>query len=188
MIRQPWVPAASALLALLAFSTHSTRVEAQDRTLYEAKYGSLPPNATHCNPWLPIHIELLPLNEPRVGQDTRFQVLVDSVLDPDLVKDSWIEYRIPPRVRRITPALERGTALIRAGTTRKELSIIVPDAHPYEIRARLVVQLSNGQTISQTAVRWVNIGNEDASEGYLGRIVDQNGTGIRVYEGSTVRR
>jgi Flp pilus assembly protein CpaB len=64
----------------------------------------------------------------------------------------------------------------------------VPDESRYAIRARLIVHLTNGKTISQTAIRWIDLGAEDPPEGMIGRIVNPDGTAIRVYQGETVRR
>jgi hypothetical protein len=74
----------------------------------------------------------------------------------------------------------------RRGESR--MALIIPDGARYQIRARIVVELRNGKTISQTAVRWIDLGEEDPPEGMLRRIVDPDGSGIRVYQGTTVRR
>jgi len=44
-------------------------------------------------------------------------------------------------------------------TSRQELELPLADGGRYRIRARLVVELVNGQTISKTATRWINPGN-----------------------------
>jgi hypothetical protein len=55
------------------------------------------------------------------------------------------------------------------------------------IRARYVVELKNGSRIAQTAVRWVNLGDEDVPEGMIWRIQNPDGTGVRVYRGVTTK-
>ena len=77
--------------------------------------------------------------------------------------------------------------LAKSGRSRLEFAVTVPDESRYSIRARLIVRLTNGKTISQTAVRWIDLGAEDPPEGMIGRIVDSDGVGIRVYQGITVR-
>jgi hypothetical protein len=153
----------------------------------QARRESLPPGATRCEPSIPVSIELIPLNQPAVGQTTRFRVVVASNLDPDLVHDMQLLYEVPARVRTTA---QTGSSLRlsgKAGSTSLELGIILPDQARYPIRARLVVHLANGRTISQTAVRWVGLSAEDHPEGMLGRIVEPDGTGIRLYRGETIR-
>jgi hypothetical protein len=82
----------------------------------------------------------------------------------------------------------RGTQILaKSGRSHLEFGVIVPDESRYSIHARLIVRLTNGKTISQTAVRWIDLGAEDPPEGMIGRIVDPDGAAIRVYQGVTVR-
>ena len=148
---------------------------------------ALPATATRCDASIPIQIELTPLNQPSVGRPTRFRVSVMSSLDPDLVRDLQVIYELPARVRTIPQTRDASRVLQRSGQTDLELGILLPDEARYPVRARLVVHLANGRTISQTAVNWVGVSGEDRPEGMIGRIVDPDGTGIRVYRGETVR-
>lgn len=154
----------------------------------EARNGSsTPAGATQCDPSLPIRIELVPENEPRPGQTARFRVEVESLLDPDQVRDMRIEYRTSDRLRLRTLADGRDAAPRRSGRTDLGIEVVVPDESRYSVRARLIVEFTDGRTIAQTAVRWIDLGEEDPPEGMAGRIVDPDGTGIRVYQGMTVR-
>src|SRR6188474_3718768 len=85
------------LLACTLVST-SLRVEAQTGRLAKGNHA-VPPGATRCDISLPITVEMVPLNEPKVGQAARFEVLVNSRIDPDLVEDIRVEYELPQRVR-----------------------------------------------------------------------------------------
>ncbi len=143
---------------------------------------------TQCDPSLPIRIELIPENQPLVGQTARFRLEVDSDLDPDLVLDMRVEYETPPRLQMRADLSNDPQTLAKSGRSRLRLGVIVPDEARYSIRARLIVRLMDGKTISQTAVRWIDLGAEDPPEGMIGRIVDPDGTGIRIYQGTTVRR
>ncbi len=174
------------LLPLSAVNALTPRMEAQDRLREDPRLAGLPPNATRCNLSIPIHIEMVSLNEARVGQVAQYRVEVESFLDPDLVQSSWVEYELPDRVRRASnsPASREVLGKVRSGST--QLAVIVPDAQRYEIRARYVVRLTDGQTISQTAVRHINIGNLPP-EGMIDRIVDSDGNGIQVYRGVAVK-
>ena len=53
--------------------------------------------------------------------------------------------------------------LHRAGRTDLELGVMLPDQARYPVRARLVVRLADGKTISQTAARWVGISERGSS-------------------------
>jgi hypothetical protein len=170
---------AKKLLVLLAFVPFCFRVHALGESP-EAR-------RTHCDLSLPIRVELVPLSEPRVRQAARFRVEVESDLDPDLVQDARVEYELPDRVRMLDDARREPQGLAKSGPSRLEFAVIVPDESRYSIRARLIVRLTNGRTISQTAVRWIDLGAEDPPEGMIGRIVDPDGVGIRVYQGVTVR-
>jgi hypothetical protein len=141
---------------------------------------------THCEPALPIQVKLVPLDSPAVGRTTRFQVVIDSRLDPDFVREIRMEYELPPQVRRPIAFLEKPEVLRKSGHSRLELGLIIPDESCYEIRARVIVILASGRTISQSAVHWVDLGEEDAPEGLIKRLLDKDGTGIRVYRGVRV--
>jgi hypothetical protein len=151
-----------------------------------AQEEGLPPGATRCEPSLPISVELTPLNQPAVGRPTRFGITVISILDPDLIQDMQLLYEVPAGVRMTARAGIEPQVLHRSGRTNLELGVILPDQARYVIRARLVVRLTNGKTISQTAARWVGISEDDRPEGMIGRMVDLDGTGIRVYRGETI--
>ena len=156
------------------------------RDTVRAHKEGLPPGATLCEPSLPIGVEILPLNQPAVGRPTRFGITVISHLDPDLVQDMELLYEIPAQVRMVLPAGTAATSLRKTGRTELELGVMLPDRARYPIRARLVVRLADGKTLSQTAARWVGISEEDRPEGMIGRMVDPDGTGIRVYRGETI--
>ncbi len=175
------------LMTAASMTSLNVRLEAQGKRGLTSRNAGLPEGATRCDPSLPILIDLVPLNAPEVGQTARFGVRVESSLDPDLIKRSRVEYETPSRMRRITDAEEEREILGPQGRGRAELKLVVPDKKRYEIRARLIVQLVTGQTISQTAVRWIDLGEEDPPEGMIDRIAGPDGTGIRVYQGQTVR-
>jgi hypothetical protein len=178
---------ALAVLTAAAVDSLQIREEARGQEKIPARYAGLPEGATHCDPSLPIFIELNLLGKIAVGQAVRFEVKVESVLDPDLIKTTWVEYEVPKRIRRIANLADRQQLLERSGKGRAELGLVVPDETRYQIRARFVVQLIDGRTITQTAVRWIDLGDEDPPEGMIGRIISPDGTGIRVYNGATVR-
>jgi hypothetical protein len=152
-----------------------------------AQNDALPQGATRCDPSIPISIELTPLNQPALGRPTRFGVTIVSRLDPDLIQDMQLLYELPARVRMTAQAGAAPPALRKSGRTDLELGVMLPDRSRYPIRARLVVLLANGKTISQTAVRWAGLSGEDQPEGMIGRITDPDGTGIRVYRGETIK-
>jgi len=149
------------------------------------EYG-LPPGVIRCEPSLPVSIEITPLNQPAEGRLTRFGITVISNLDPDLVQDMQLLYEIPAGLRMALPASTAPQALYKSGRTDLELGVMLPDRARYPIRVRLVVRLANGKTLSQTAARWVGISQEDRPAGMIGRVVDADGTGIRVYRGETI--
>jgi hypothetical protein len=146
----------------------------------------LPAGATHCDVLLPIQIELVPLNSPEIGKTANFQVRIESSLDPDIVRSTWVEYEIPQAVRRSGSPVGPGL-LAKSGRSTLDLGVAAPNRLPYAIRARLVVQLTNGSTISRTATRWINLREDDVPEGMIRRVVDADGTGIRIYQGVMVR-
>jgi hypothetical protein len=148
--------------------------------------SDLPQGATRCDLSVPIQIKLVQLEEVRAGLPARFQVEIESDLDPDLVRDMRVEYDIPEKVRRVANAASAPQHLSRAGHSRLELGVIIPDQDRYRLRARLFVRLKDGRTISQTAVRWIN-SDKQPPEGMIGRIPLPDGSGIRVYRGVTIR-
>jgi len=175
------------LFAVSAGGALSPRIAAQNRSPEDPRISSLPPSATRCDISLPIRVELTPLNQPEEGKVARFSVDAEFLLDPDLIESSWVEYDLPARVRRSADTSDARGILGRARRTgRAELGVIVPNRQRYEIRARLLVRLTTGQTLAQTAVRQINIGNVPP-EGMIGRIVDPDGNEIQVYQGVTVR-
>jgi hypothetical protein len=174
----------AATLVLLASVSLGIRAEGQR----ESAFAQAEAGRTRCDPSLPIRIELIPSSEPHVGQTARFRVEVESDLDPDLVQDMRVQYELPDRVRMFDDSRSEPRTLAKSGRSRLELGVIVPDESRYSIRARLIVRLTNGKTISQTAIRWIDLGAEDPPEGMIGRNVDADGVGIRVYQGTTVRR
>lgn len=177
---------AGLLLPILALSSLTPRTQAQNTLAGAGKCARESQWITPCDVSLPIRVELAPLNEARPGQTTEFRVDVQSSLDPDLVRSSWIEYELPPRLRRTGSLLENREQLGRAATGHSTLSVIVPDGQRYEVRARYVVQLTDGRTIAQTAVRHINLGNQPP-EGMTERIIDSRGRGILVFRGVAVR-
>lgn len=179
MSRSRLIQAAGLLLVAFALAPSHFPVCMQEEIL--------PPGATRCDIQIPISIELTLLNQPGLERPTRFGVTVISSLDPDLVQDMRLLYELPARVRTATQTSAAPLALRRSGRTDLELGVMLPDRARYPIRARLVVLLTDGKTISQTAVRWVGLSSEDQPEGMIGRIVDPDGTGIRVYRGETIK-
>jgi hypothetical protein len=144
----------------------------------------LPPGATRCDARIPLAIELVPLTEPRVGATARFAVEVESRLDPDAVRDLRVEYEISPGLRlEVDDRPRRPARLALRGRNRLELGLGVPDERRHVVRARVVADLAGGGSVAQTAVRWIDLGDEDAPEGYLGRVTTVEGQGIRVYQG-----
>src|SRR5205809_7622341 len=87
---------AKKLLVLLAFVPLCFRVHALGESPEAGR--------THCDFSLPIHVELVPLSEPHVGQAARFGVEVESDLYPDLVQDARVEYELRVRIRRVDEA------------------------------------------------------------------------------------
>jgi hypothetical protein len=130
---------------------------------------------------------MLPLNSPSAGESARFQVVVESTLDPDVVKRSWIEYSVRRRGMLPRESVEQREGLGRGREDRFEIGVPIADTTRHEIRARYVVELKSGNRIAQTAIRWVDLGDEDAADGMIGRIENADGTGVRVYRGVTVK-
>jgi hypothetical protein len=172
---------AAAVLSFVVFRT--ARQGDPDR----AKVGRIiPEGSLEREPSLPIQVELAPLDKPVVGGTTRFQVSVESQLDPDLVREVRLEYDLPHRVRRTATLPDNRYALHKSGHSRLALGLVIPDQARYEIRARLVVALTSGSILSETASYWIDLGEEDPPEGMIGRIVEPDGSGIRVYRGVRV--
>src|SRR5688572_15540096 len=120
----------AAILLACAFVSTSLHVEAQTGRLKKGN-NPLPPDATRCDISLPITVEMVPLNEPQVGQAARFEVLVNSRIDPDLVQEIRVEYELPQRVR-FAPGISSAPALLaRSGRSRLELGAVVPDQARY---------------------------------------------------------
>ena len=126
------------------------------------------------------------MGEPEAGRSLRFHVSVRSDLDPDLVRAARVEYELPRGWTRTPDVLERREIARLRSRIRREVSLFIPDASRQEIRARLVVNLHSGGTISQTASCWIDPGDPDPPAGMIGRIIDDDGTGIRVYRGAAV--
>lgn len=174
------VIALAAIPAVFAF--------AASRTAPENVAGqALPPGATRCDLSVPLSVELIPADVPRAGGRAHFVVTTDSKLDPDLVRASWVEYSVNRRVERPADAAGRRNLTAAQGRTRSEFDVPILDQTPHEVRARYVVQLVDGRTIAQTAIRWVDLGEPDLPEGMIARIEDRDGTGIRIYRGRTER-
>ncbi len=145
------------------------------------------PAETRCDPSLPIHVELAPLGQPEAGKVMRLLVSVRSDLDPDLVRAARVEYELPQGWLRMPDILERREIVRLRSRIRREVGVVIPDAARREIRARFVVNLNNGRTISQGASCWIDPGDPDPPAGMIGRIIDRDGTGIRIYRGTTSR-
>jgi hypothetical protein len=178
---------AAVILAVSAGSAFSPRIAAQNRPERDSRIPGLTPYATRCDISLPLQVELTPLNQPEVGKIARFRVDAQVFLDPDLIESSWVEYDLPARVQRSADTSDARGILSRTGRTgRAQLGVIVPNNQRYEIRARLFVRLINGRTLTQTAVRQINLGNVPP-EGMIGRMTDPDGNEIQVYQGVTVR-
>jgi len=138
-------------------------------------------------PSLPIEIKWITVDKPVVGHPARFQLEVESRLDPDLIpREVRIEYDLPPRLLRPAALQEESVEIKKSGRNRLELGLIIPDEARYEIRARVILTLRNGKRLSQTAVQWVDLGSKDPPPGMIDRIENRDGSGIRVYRGVSV--
>lgn len=138
-------------------------------------------------PSLPFTVELVPQAAPSAGRITPFVVNVQSNLDPDTVRDIHVEYELPRGVIRPAAASLSPERVLASGLTRLELGVVLPDESTYPIRARVVVRLTNGKTIAQSAVYWANPGKRGGPNEIVNRMSDADGTGIRIYRGMTVR-
>jgi hypothetical protein len=172
--------AAVLLVSVAVFSSHG-------QSQLGKSAAAIPAGATRCDLSIPISIGMLPLNSPSAGESARFQVVVESTLDPDVVKRSWIEYSVRRRGMLPRESVEQREGLGRGREDRFEIGVPIADTTRHEIRARYVVELKSGNRIAQTAVRWVDLGDEDAADGLIGRIENPDGTGVRVYRGTTVK-
>jgi hypothetical protein len=142
---------------------------------------------TRCDSLIPLKIEMIPVSEAVPGGTAQFQVDVQSGIDPDEVKSTHIEYEVPESLRRTLALSQNRDLPLRQGRAKTRFEIRIPDRRAYEIRARVVVELRNGGTVSQTAVRWLNVGPDYRPDGMIGRVVLPDGAGIRIYQGSTAR-
>jgi hypothetical protein len=186
-IRKPVAIACATLMASAAFSLNQ-RFEAHSPAAIPVAQAGLPRGATRCDLSLPLQVEFSALSEPAVGRTTRFEVEAETALDPDLIRSSWIEYDIPSRMRTLPDRAEKRQMLGQTGRGRTVLDVVIPDESRYEIRARLVVELISGGILSRTAVRWIDLGEEDVPPGMIARTFNPDGTGIRIYRGITERR
>lgn len=170
---------AALLTIVVAFSAAAVRVAARPHPPA--------PSRTTCDSLIPLSVDLVPLTDPKPGGVLQLQVEVQSGLDPDEVRSTRIEYQVPQPLRRSLAAAQDRDIPLRQGRGRTRLSVTIPDREAYEIRARVVVELRNGRTVAQTAVRWVNAGPDYRPQGMIGRVVLPDGAGIRVYQGVTAR-
>ncbi len=184
---QRWLILAGIMFLACGAICAVSRVRQPDRDLSLRRYLGIPANATRCDPSIPIFVELVTIGEPVAGRPARFEARVQSKIDADLVQASWLEWDVPQRVRRLAASGEGRALIDNSGKGTATLDAVLPDQSRYAIRARFVVQLKNGKTVAQTAVRWVNLGSQEAQEGMMRRIVNPDGTAVRVYQGSTVR-
>ncbi len=151
----------------------------------KAQQSPIPPQATHCDISAPIEIELVPIDTFQVGRTARFQVRIESNIDPSLVQRMWVEYETPERLRA-APGLSRTMEVSKSrGPQRYEYRISVPDRKRYEVRARLKVQFLDGTTMGRTAVRFVDVGR-NPPDGMIGRMTNPDGSGIRIYQGQPI--
>ncbi len=147
----------------------------------------LPPGATRCDLSVPLSVELIPADLPRAGGSAHFVVTTDSKIDPDIIRASWVEYSVNRRAGRVEPSVGRRNLASTQGRSRSEFDVPILDETPHEVRARYVIELVDGRTVAQTAVRWVDLGKPDLPEGMIARIEDPDGAGIRIYRGRTER-
>ena len=138
-----------------------------------------------CDVSLPISIALEPMADPRPGARTPFEVAIKIGLDPDDVRSVQIEYDLPESFQTELGSSERLQFSGPQPTSRFEIALTVPDERRYSVRARLIVELTSGQRLSESAVCWIDIGSPDRPPGMVDRLVDADGSGIRVYRGKT---
>jgi hypothetical protein len=180
-VRQLTLCIAIFLLSCATVSLSRQRVAANG-----AEAGGLPAGATRCDLSLPLQIDLIPIETVPPGQTTRFQVDVQSGLDPDRISNMWVEYEYPGQAGKAPEMAADRREVRRSGHTRLEFGLVIPGTESYRIRARVMVLLNDGHLISQTATRWINA-DARAPEDMIGRIMNPDGSGIRVYQGLTVR-
>jgi|WetSurMetagenome_2_1015567.scaffolds.fasta_scaffold13522_1 hypothetical protein len=170
------------LVLSIAIITLGMRAKAQVTPDPPPQSNSRPPNATACDISIPIRISMVPLNVSQVGSAARFRVAVESSLDPDLVRSMKVEYEVPARMPR-TPDFNSSMEIPqRTEQGSYEFGVVVPDESRYRIRVRLVVQLVDGRTISQTATRWINLGKR-VPDDLVGIMETADGAGILIYRG-----
>jgi hypothetical protein len=153
----------------------------------EVRPAPSPGTRTECDPLIPLRVDLFPTTEPTPGGILQLGVEVWSGLDPDEIRSAHVEYKVPPRLARSLAASQDRDLPLRRGRASRQFSVAVPDRNAYEIRARVVVELRNGGTIAQTAVRWINAGPDYRPPGMTARVVLPDGSGVRVYQGVTSR-
>jgi hypothetical protein len=157
----------------------------QPERLSAEKQASMPPGAAQCNLTIPINIELVPIDGLHAGQTARFQVRIDSDLDPSQVQKMWVEYDAPAKIQPASRGTTRLEILRKRGRQVHEFGVTIPDRKRHEIRARIHVRLVDGTTLARTAVRYVDLGR-NPPEGMIGRLADPDGTGIRIYQGKAL--
>ena len=143
------------------------------------------PATESCDVSLPISIALAPMAECRPGARTPFEVAIKIGLDPDDVRSVQIEYDLPESFQTELGSSERQRLSSAQPTSRFQIGLTVPDERRYSVRARLIVELTSGQTLSESAVYWIDIGSPERPPGMVDRLVDADGRGIRVYRGKT---
>ena len=173
-----------AVAVFCAVSSYMFRAEAQEAPSKDASRAARPANATKCDLSIPLQVALTPLNEPRAGSTARFALTFTSGIDPDLVKSMWIEYEVPDRLKSRETSFANHEIPRMTRSSRQELDLAMPEQGRYRVRARLMVELTDGRTISKTATRWIGDG---PPEGVIGRIGAPDGTGIQVYQGVSGR-
>ena len=167
-----------AFMFLATSAAQPVPLQAQNRE------SMLPPGATQCNLSIPIRIELAPVDGLKVGQTTRFEVRVESEIEPALVRKMWVDYEVSEKLHAASGFAGRREFTVRKGRQLQQIGFVIPDRQRHQIRARLKVQFVDGKIIARTAIRYVDLG-QNPPDGMIGRLVDPDGTGIRVYEGQS---
>jgi hypothetical protein len=162
--------------------SHSAGEENQINSI-DRKFLGLPAGPILCEPSLPVEIKWFVRENPVVGRPASFQVVVESHYDPDLVREIQVAYDLPSNWPRPAALPEKPTRIDKTGRHHLDLVLIVPDEDRYQLRARVILTLRNGERLSTTAVHSVDLGTEDPPARMLGRIENRDGTGIRVYRG-----
>ena len=174
--------AALTLLLLSVLAAQPTGLNAEKADTPDQ--GSLPPDATRCGVSVPIGIELVPLDELQVGQTARFEARIDSDIDPALVRRMWVDYEFSDKLRAASGFSTRHEILNKKGRQLRQIAFVIPDRQRHRIRARVKVELVDGSMMARTAVRYVDLGN-NPPDGMIGRLVDPDGTVIRIYAGQS---